>query len=147
MMINIHVLIFGQIRLKNSWDTNKNRSIIDDDASRIGLFVEHKLPHDVKVFGNIELGLDTQKSNSKNLNSRFELYNRTGYVSISHAKYGKAQFGRTYVPIDSVAKSNLGYNHTGVLYFADVLNRNTGISSGSMQYKERQYYLSWYWTR
>lgn len=78
--------IYGQIRLKNSWDTDKNRSIIDDDASRIGLFVEHKLPHDLKVFDNIELGLDTQKSNSKNPNTHFELYNHTGYVGISHAK-------------------------------------------------------------
>ncbi|WP_119712330.1 hypothetical protein [Arsenophonus endosymbiont of Aleurodicus floccissimus] len=77
--------------------------------------------------------------NSNNPNSRFELYNRVGYISVSHAEYGKAQFGRTYMPIclyaympiclyaymliNSVAKSNLGYNNTGVLYFADVLGR------------------------
>lgn len=122
--------IYGQIRLINSWDTEKNKTIIGDDGSRIGFYAEHKLPHEVKVFGNIELGLDTQKSNSNNPNSRFELYNRVGYIGVSHAEYGKAQFGRTYMPIDSVAKSNLGYNNTGVLYFADVLGRNTGISSG-----------------
>lgn len=108
--------IYGQIRLLNSWDTEKNRAMIGDDGSRIGLFAEHKLPHEVKVFGNIELGLDTQKSNSNNPNSQFELYNRVGYVGISHAEYGKVQFGRTYVPFDSVAKSNLGYNNTGVLF-------------------------------
>lgn len=127
--------IYGQIRLINSWDTEKNKAIINDDGSRIGLFAEHKLPHDVKVFGNIELGLDTQKANSDNPNSRFELYNRVGYIGVSHAEYGKAQFGRVYMPIDSVAKSNLGYNNTGVLYFADVLSRNTGISPGSAQQK------------
>lgn len=48
--------IYGQIRLLNSWDTEKNRAMIGDDGSRIGLFAEHKLPHEVKVFGNIELG-------------------------------------------------------------------------------------------
>lgn len=120
----------GQFRLKTQVTSQNHEMKMNDDGSRIGFFGSHELTNDIKVFGKLEWGSDTQKTNSDNPKSNFEMYNRVGYVGFSHRDYGQIQFGRTYIPIDWVKKSSYGYGNTGVFYFSDVLGRAVGYSNG-----------------
>lgn len=120
----------GQFRLKTQVTSQNHEMKMTDDGSRIGFFGSHELTNDIKVFGKLEWGSDTQKTNSDNPKSNFEMYNRVGYVGFSHRDYGQIQFGRTYIPIDWVKKSSYGYGNTGVFYFSDVLGRSVGYSGG-----------------
>ncbi|MBG2778649.1 porin [Proteus mirabilis] len=119
----------GQFRLKTQVTSKDHEMRMRDDGSRIGFFGSHELTNDIKVFGKLEWGSDTQKTNSDNEKTNFDLYNRVGYVGFSHRDYGQIQFGRTYIPIDWVKKSSYGYGNTGVFYFSDVLDRAVGYSS------------------
>ncbi len=120
----------GQFRLKTQVTSQNHEMKMNDDGSRIGFFGSHELTNDIKVFGKLEWGSDTQKTNSDNSKSNFEMYNRVGYVGFSHRDYGQIQFGRTYIPIDWVKKSSYGYGNTGVFYFSDVLGRSVGFHNG-----------------
>ncbi|HEJ9627771.1 TPA: porin [Proteus mirabilis] len=120
----------GQFRLKTQVTSQNHEMKMTDDGSRIGFFGSHELTNDIKVFGKLEWGSDTQKTNSDNSKSNFEMYNRVGYVGFSHRDYGQIQFGRTYIPIDWVKKSSYGYGNTGVFYFSDVLGRSVGFNNG-----------------
>ncbi|PHM66317.1 hypothetical protein Xsto_01249 [Xenorhabdus stockiae] len=121
--------LIGQFRLKAK-TTSQDRDInIRDDGSRIGIGGSHQLTRDIRVFGKMEWGSDTQRSNSDNSKTSFEMYNRLGYIGASHRDYGQIQLGRTYIPIDWVKKSSYGYGNTGVFYFSDVLSRATGYSN------------------
>ncbi|MDE9466573.1 porin [Xenorhabdus bovienii] len=116
----------GQFRLK-AQVTSQNRDIrMSDDGSRIGISGSHELTKAIKAFGKMEWGSDTQKTNSDNYETSFDMFNRVGYLGFSHRDYGQIQFGRTYIPIDWVKKSSYGYGNTGAFYFSDVLGRATG---------------------
>ncbi|MDX7987445.1 porin [Xenorhabdus sp. 12] len=116
----------GQFRMKTTVTSEDKDIRIKDDGSRIGVGASYKLTPDVKVFGKMEWGSDTQKSNSENDRTSFEMYNRVGYIGASYDGIGEMRVGRTYIPIDWVKKSSYGYGNTGVFYFGDVLNRSTG---------------------
>ncbi|CRL62527.1 porin [Proteus mirabilis] len=122
----------GQFRLKTQVTSKDHEMRMRDDGSRIGFFGSHELTNDIKVFGKLEWGSDTQKTNSDNKYTNFDMFNRVGYVGFSHRDYGQIQFGRTYIPIDWVKKSSYGYGNTGVFYFSDVLSRSVGSQSNGV---------------
>ncbi|WP_319925780.1 porin [Xenorhabdus littoralis] len=119
----------GQFRMKTTVSSDDRDIRIKDDGSRIGVGASYVLTQDVKVFGKMEWGSDTQKTNSENNTTNFEMYNRVGYIGASHRDIGEVRVGRTYIPIDWVKKSSYGYGNTGVFYFSDVLGRATGYDS------------------
>ncbi|MBI6549023.1 porin [Xenorhabdus lircayensis] len=122
----------GQIRMKATV-TSQDRDIrIKDDSSRIGISASHELTKEINVFGKMEWGSDSQRTNSENNKTSFEMYNRVGYIGASHRDVGQIQVGRTYIPIDWVKKSSYGYGNTGVFYFSDVLSSSTGYSKGGV---------------
>ncbi len=116
----------GQVRMKTSVTSDNHDIRIKDDGSRIGVAASHELTQEINVFGKMEWGSDTQRTNSENRKTSFEMYNRVGYIGASHRDMGEFQIGRTYIPIDWVRKSSYGYGNTGVFYFGDVLGRATG---------------------
>ncbi|WP_237387807.1 porin [Xenorhabdus sp. Sc-CR9] len=122
----------GELRMKTTVTSGDRDIRIKDDGSRIGVNANHKLTQDIKVFGRMEWGSDTQKSNSENNKTGFEMYNRVGYIGASHRDVGEVRVGRTYIPIDWVKKSSYGYGNTGVFYFGDVLSSATGYSKNGV---------------
>ncbi|KMJ46109.1 membrane protein [Xenorhabdus khoisanae] len=122
----------GQFRLKTTVSSEDRDIRIKDDGSRIGVNASHELTREIKVFGKMEWGSDTQKSNSDNNKTSFEMYNRVGYIGASHRDIGEMRVGRTYIPIDWVKKSSPGYGNTGVFYFGDVLSSATGYNKGGV---------------
>ncbi|AOM41197.1 porin [Xenorhabdus hominickii] len=122
----------GQFRMKATVTSQDRDILIKDDGSRIGFSGSHKFTDEISVFGKMEWGSDTQKTNSENNNTSFEMYNRVGYIGASHRDFGEVRVGRTYIPIDWVKKSSYGYGNTGVFYFSDVLSSTTGYSKGGV---------------
>ncbi|WP_323853358.1 porin [Xenorhabdus koppenhoeferi] len=122
----------GELRMKATVTSDDRDIRIKDDGSRIGVNANHELTKDIKVFGRMEWGSDTQKSNSENNKTSFEMYNRVGYIGASHRDVGEVRVGRTYIPIDWVKKSSYGYGNTGVFYFGDVLSSSTGYSKNGV---------------
>lgn len=116
----------GQVRMKTTVTSDDRDIQIKDDGSRFGINASHELTPELKVFGKMEWGSDTQRTNSDNAKTGFEIYNRVGYIGASHHDIGEIRIGRTYIPIDWVKKSSYGYGNTGVFYFSDVLGRATG---------------------
>ena len=53
----------GQFRLKTQVTSQNHEMKMNDDGSRIGFFGSHELTNDIKVFGKLEWGSDTQKTN------------------------------------------------------------------------------------
>ncbi|MEY2344882.1 hypothetical protein I3679_015820 [Proteus mirabilis] len=51
----------GQFRLKTQVTSKDHEMRMRDDGSRIGFFGSHELTNDIKVFGKLEWGSDTQK--------------------------------------------------------------------------------------
>ncbi|OTA18329.1 hypothetical protein Xvie_00149 [Xenorhabdus vietnamensis] len=119
----------GQVRMKTTVTSDDRDIRIKDDGSRFGVNASHELTKDIKVFGKMEWGSDTQRTNSENVKTGFDMYNRVGYIGASHRDIGEMRLGRTYIPIDWVKKSSYGYGNTGVFYFSDVLGRATGYDS------------------
>ncbi|MBU3892680.1 porin [Serratia rubidaea] len=118
----------GSIRLMfenaKKTDAGQNSTHIKDESSRFGIGISHQIDSDLRGFGYLEFGNDTQSAENK-----FKLGNRQAYVGLARRSLGDIAIGRVLSPFDKVARSDYTYEYGGVLDFGDrYIGRSTGSS-------------------